>query len=129
MATTEKLISSLIQQTKDGNLYWDYLSNLHKLEMIAASILEEFTEYDLDEDDVDSDLSFYTKYKTGFFILLNIKPEILLIALPTIDAHIRKPLNTDYEHQSELLRLTNLAVKQHPNVEDFVEDFINDFQS
>ena len=126
MATTKKLISSLIQQTKNGKLNWDYLSNYHKLETIATDILEDFSEYALDENDVDSDLSFYTEYKTGFFILLNVNLEILLIALPTIDARVHKPLNTDYEHQAELLRLQNLAVKQHPNVEDFVEDFIND---
>jgi len=41
MATTEKLISSLIQQTKNGKLNWDYLSNYHKLETIATDILED----------------------------------------------------------------------------------------
>ena len=128
MATTEKLISSLIQQTKDGKLNWDYLSNFRKLETITMNILEEFTEYSLDENDTDPDLSFFTKYKTGFFILLNTIPEILLIALPTIDARVHKPLNSFSEHQAELLRLTNLAVKQHPNIEDFVEDFLNDLE-
>ena len=48
MATTEKLISSLIQQTKNGKLNWDYLSNYHKLETIATDILEDFSEYALD---------------------------------------------------------------------------------
>ena len=68
----------------------------------------------------------YAEYKDGYFVLLNVEPEILLIAFPTLDARVKSPLNSQYQFQTELVRLSNLAARQHPNVEDFIDEFLAD---
>ena len=70
--------------------------------------------------------SFGEQYKDGYFVLLNVEPKILLFAFPTLDARVKAPLNAQYQFQTELVRLSNLASRQHPNVEDFIDEFLAD---
>lgn len=120
----EAVIAGLIQKTKEKKLYWDYIFTNSAIANISLEICE------LKRNEIDDSLSFYAKYKDGYFVLINISPEIFLIALPTKDAYryVNAPLNPNLDHQSDLLRLTNLAVRQHPNIEDFIDDFLSDHE-
>lgn len=126
MANIEKLIHSLIQRTKDKKILWEYLAEFPKLKDLSNHVATANSDYFLDPNHFDIDLSFYAEYKNGYFVLLNIEPEILLIAFPTLDAHVKAPLNAQYQFQTELVRLSNLAARQHPNVEDFIDEFLAD---
>lgn len=121
----EAVIASLILKTKENKLYWDYIFTNSDIANISSEIC------DLRIDEIDEGLSFYTKYRDGYFVLINCSPEIFLIAFPTEDAYryVNEPLNPDLDYQSDLLRLTNLAVKQHPNVEDFIDAFLLDSEN
>ncbi len=127
---TKDVIEALIQKTKEKKIYWNYLITKSDLIHISLEICKSASMQ------IDEGLSFYTKYKNGFFVLINtpckkganLDPQIYLIALLPTDFH--RPagslLNPDLDYQSSLLRLTNLAVRQHPNVEDFIDDFLSD---
>lgn len=126
MANVENLIHSLIQRTKDKKLLWEYLAGFQKLKDLSIHVATANSDYFLDPNHFDMDLSFYAEYKDGYFVLLNVEPEILLIAFPTLDARVKSPLNSQYQFQTELVRLSNLAARQHPNVEDFIDEFLAD---
>ena len=126
MANIENLIHSLIQRTKDKKFLWEYLVGFPKLKNLSTHIATVNSDYFLDPNHFDMDLSFYAEYKDGYFVLLNVEPEILLFAFPTLDAHVKAPLNAQYQFQTELVRLSNLASRQHPNVEDFIDEFLAD---
>ena len=125
MANVENLIHSLIQRTKDKKLLWEYLAGFPKLKDLSIHVATANSDYFLDPNHFDMDLSFYAEYKDGYFVLLNVEPEIL-IAFPTLDARVKSPLNSQYQFQTELVRLSNLAARQHPNVEDFIDEFLAD---
>lgn len=126
MANVENLIHSLIQRTKDKKILWEYLAGFPKLKDLSIHVATANSDYFLDPNHFDMDLSFYAEYKDGYFVLLNVEPEILLIAFPTLDARVKSPLNAQYQFQTELVRLSNLAARQHPNVEDFIDEFLAD---
>lgn len=126
MANVENLIHSLIQRTKDKKILWEYLAGFPKLKDLSIHVATANSDYFLDPNDFDMDFSFYAEYKDGYFVLLNVEPEILLIAFPTLDARVKSPLNSQYQFQTELVRLSNLAARQHPNVEDFIDEFLAD---
>lgn len=126
MANVENLIHSLIQRTKDKKILWEYLAGFPKLKDLSIHVATANSDYFLDPNHFDMDLSFYAEYKDGYFVLLNVEPEILLIAFPTLDARVKSPLNSQYQFQTELVRLSNLAARQHPNVEDFIDEFLAD---
>ncbi len=122
MLPTTQLISALISKTKNKKIYWEYLSKFPKLELIIHNIINE---NDLDIDFFEEDSSFYIQYKNGFFALISSPSGTFLFALPAIDAKVKAPLNSCFDYQSDLVRLVNLAIKQHPNLEDFIDDFLN----
>lgn len=126
MANVENLIHSLIQRTKDKKLLWEYLAGFPKLKDLSIHVATANSDYFLDPNDFDMDFSFYAEYKDGYFVLLNVEPKILLFAFPTLDARVKAPLNAQYQFQTELVRLSNLAARQHPNVEDFIDEFLAD---
>ena len=126
MANVENLIHSLIQRTKDKKLLWEYLAGFQKLKDLSIHVATANSYYFLDPNDFDMDFSFYAEYKDGYFVLLNVEPKILLFAFPTLDARVKAPLNAQYQFQTELVRLSNLASRQHPNVEDFIDEFLAD---
>ena len=126
MANVENLIHSLIQRTKDKKLLWEYLAGFPKLKDLSIHVATANSDYFLDPNHFDMDLSFYAEFYDGYFVLLNVEPEILLIAFPTLDARVKSPLNSQYQFQTELVRLSNLAARQHPNVEDFIDEFLAD---
>lgn len=126
MANVENLIHSLIQRTKDKKILWEYLAGFPKLKDLSIHVATANSDYFLDPNDFDMDFSFYAEYKDGYFVLLNVEPKILLFAFPTLDARVKAPLNAQYQFQTELVRLSNLAARQHPNVEDFIDEFLAD---
>ena len=126
MANVENLIHSLIQRTKDKKLLWEYLAGFQKLKDLSIHVATANSDYFLDPNDFDMDFSFYAEYKDGYFVLINVEPKILLFAFPTLDARVKAPLNAQYQFQTELVRLSNLASRQHPNVEDFIDEFLAD---
>ena len=110
MANVENLIHSLIQRTKDKKLLWEYLAGFPKLKDLSIHVATANSDYFLDPNHFDMDLSFYAEYKDGYFVLLNVEPEILLIAFPTLDARVKSPLNSQYQFQTELVRLSNFCL-------------------
>ena len=126
MANVENLIHSLIQRTKDKKILWEYLAGFPKLKDLSIHVATANSDYFLDPNDFDMDFSFYAEYKDGYFVLLNVEQKILLFAFPTMDARVKAPLNAQYQFQTELVRLSNLASRQHPNVEDFIDEFLAD---
>ena len=125
MTYIEKLLPVLINKTKDKKLSWEYIVSFPKLKNMAIHLVDS-DDFLFNLEIFDEDSSFYAQYKNGYFVLLNTDSAAYLLAFPTIDAKVNKALNDRYSHQSDLKRLTNLAIKQHPNVEDFIDEFLAD---
>jgi hypothetical protein len=124
MNMLQNVIEKLITETKNKNLKWFYLNEFELLDDKSSSLITAVTTYILDNS------SFYVKIKDGYFVLCEDNyNDLYLITFPSIDSRDFKCLNdtgNGLAYQQELLRLQNLIKKQFPNVDDFLDDFLND---
>ncbi len=123
MQSTSKVIEKLIYLTKQNSINWEYLDSTNLIEIVSECT--NYRDYQMD-----LKKSFYCKFGTGFFVLLKSSeayydPSIFLITIPSISSKDTVALNNSNEEQDTLLRLLNLAIKQHPSTEDFLDEFMN----
>lgn len=126
MASTFAVIEKLISLTKD-RLKWEYIDENKAILSKCNTLLEKI-------DTIVKNKSFYTQFGSGYFVILSVDSfdnsidgvfELYLVAIPSLSARDITLLNSFNEAQMELQRLLNLAIKQHPNTEDFLEEFMN----
>lgn len=126
MASTFAVIEKLISLTKDS-LKWEYIDENKAILSKCNALLEKF-------DTIVKNKSFYTQFGSGYFVILSVDSidgsingvfDLYLVAIPSLSGRDITMLNYSSEAQMELQRLLNLAIKQHPNTEDFLEDFMN----
>lgn len=120
MTNIQSVIEKLIAETKNTNLKWNYLSELSILLRKSAELIGY---------EVIDNTSFYVQIKDGYFVLYeDVFQNLYLITYPTIDSKDYQCLNRTPNmilNQQDLLRLQNLIKKQFPNVDDFLDEFIN----
>ncbi|CAB1242527.1 conserved hypothetical protein [Clostridiaceae bacterium BL-3] len=122
MISVEKIISKLIIQTKSNKIKWFYLSENADVIDICENI---------SPNDLNYNSSFSLEINSGYFVLCeDVFKNIYLIIIPSLDSKdiqcINKNEDRNLTHQQELLRLQNLVKKQFPNVEDFLQEFMDD---
>lgn len=122
MINTIKIINKLIQGTKDNKFKWSYLPINNKLSSVCFQLVY---------GDLNYNSSFVLKINNGYFALCDtVDSDIYLIIIPSLDSKDIQCINEGesgfLEYQQELLRLQNLVKKQFPNVEDFLEEFMDD---
>lgn len=123
MTSVGRVIDKLIEQTKLNKIKWFYLSENEELFEICSKF-----KYD---ENLNPDSSFAFKINDGYFTLCEgAEHDLLFIIVPSLDSRDIQCINTgnDYipKFQQELLRLQNLIKKQFPNVEDFIEKFMDE---
>ena len=133
-----KIADKLIQWSKENKLDWNYLEDDNALLKMVDSRL---CDYIVERSD-----SFYCNIGKGFFVLASVKyryldelnlftdnnrrtvamepPALFLISIPALNSRDHGCLNKYDEHQGVLLRLQNIAKRQYPNTEDFINEFM-----
>ena len=122
MINAMKIINKLIQETKENKLKWAYLPVDNKLSSVC---------FELVYGDLNYNSSFVLKVNNGYFALCDtVDTDIYLIIVPSLDSKDIQCINENEAgnlmYQQELLRLQNLVKKQFPNVEDFLQEFMDD---
>ncbi|GAA0735609.1 hypothetical protein [Clostridium oceanicum] len=127
MISVEKIINKLIFGTKSNKYKWFYLSDKGRS---IVDICDNFvTYYDYQQNTLNTSDSFILNFNEGYLALCEDSySNLLLIVIPSLDSKDIQCINNYLapDFQQELLRLQNLIKKQFPNVEDFLNEFMDE---
>ena len=124
----QPLISTLLELTRNDKIHWKYLDDDEPLEGLVHGV---YNEEDMSTE-IFSGLCFIAPYKQGFFAVTEIidvfgggPRKISLAIIPALDS---RSSSTADSPQSDLVRLHNLIKSKFPNVDTFIDEFLDEFK-